>query len=296
MWVTWVAGAMLVCVDDAAVTRRRLLPMSSRRARPGAMCRPAEVSVSVRRLLVRSVPLVAAVAVGTASCVAPPTASPVVPPRAGVGPLFSGSASTHYCTASVVDSPHGNLLVTAAHCLTGTGSGLSFAPGYRRGVSPYGRWQVTAAYVDAGWRWGRDPHRDYAFLVVAPRTVAGVARNVQDVVGGARLSPSPAPGAALQVDGYVAGANDEQLGCATTARRSAGYPAFDCGGFADGTSGSPWLQGGALVGLIGGLHQGGCTPDTSYSPPFDLAMAGVYVRASTGKPGDVVPVPGGDGC
>ncbi len=254
--------------------------------------------IHLRRRSLPAAIAVATLALVSAACTAPPSAAPLVPPRASVGPLFGTAVSpSHFCTASVVNSPRGNLLLTAAHCVTGTGAGLSFAPGYRRGTAPFGRWQVTAAYIDAGWRSGQDPHRDYAFLVVAPHVVDGASRSIQSVVGGAELTPSPATGTALQVDGYVAGTNDEQLGCATTAYRSSdGYPAFDCGGFANGTSGSPWLHGSSVVGLIGGLHQGGCSPDTSYSPPFDLAMAGVYVRAKSGGPGDVAPVPGSDGC
>jgi hypothetical protein len=40
-----------------------------------------------------------------------------------VGALFttsSGQLGKHFCTASVVDSPAGDLLMTAAHCVTGT--------------------------------------------------------------------------------------------------------------------------------------------------------------------------------
>ena len=42
---------------------------------------------------------------------------------AAVGALFTtsdGHLGTHFCTASVVNSPHGNLLLTAAHCVVGT--------------------------------------------------------------------------------------------------------------------------------------------------------------------------------
>lgn len=52
----------------------------------------------------------------------------------------------------------------------------------------------------------------------------------------------------------------------------------------------------SVVGVIGGLHQGGCFPWTSYSAPFDSATAAVFTRAATGGAADVLPVPGGDGC
>jgi hypothetical protein len=52
-----------------------------------------------------------------------------------VGALFTASAGQlgrHFCTASVVDSPAGDLLITAAHCVTGTAGTIDFVPGYLR--------------------------------------------------------------------------------------------------------------------------------------------------------------------
>src|SRR5262249_26033997 len=50
---------------------------------------------------------------------------------AAVGALFSensGQLGTHFCTATVVHSPHGDLAVTAAHCLSGTSGPIAFVP------------------------------------------------------------------------------------------------------------------------------------------------------------------------
>src|ERR1700733_2869710 len=53
-----------------------------------------------------------------------------------VGALFdSATSKTHFCTASVVASPRGNVLITAAHCIEGSAKGWSYAHGFRRGVS-----------------------------------------------------------------------------------------------------------------------------------------------------------------
>ena len=55
-----------------------------------------------------------------------------------VGALFTTSAGKlgqHFCTASVVDSPAGDLVITAAHCVTGTSGTVDFVPGYNRGPS-----------------------------------------------------------------------------------------------------------------------------------------------------------------
>src|SRR5215475_272634 len=69
-----------------------------------------------------------------AACTAPPRASAVTSspaastaseravlehPEATVGPLFAnGTAVAHGCTASVLDSPGHNLILTAAHCVS----------------------------------------------------------------------------------------------------------------------------------------------------------------------------------
>jgi len=65
-----------------------------------------------------------------------PLALATVTPPAGtaaVGALFTMSGSqlrTHFCTASVVDSPAGDVIVTAAHCVKGysdtSPAGLAF--------------------------------------------------------------------------------------------------------------------------------------------------------------------------
>lgn len=77
----------------------------------------------------------------------------------------------------------------------------------------------------------------------------------------------------------------------------ASYPAFDCGGFVGGSSGSGWVtRGHKLVGVIGGLHQGGCLPSTSYSSTFGRDIFKLIARASSGAAGDSVVKAGSDGC
>jgi hypothetical protein len=51
-----------------------------------------------------------------------------------------------------------------------------------------------------------------------------------------------------------------------------------------------------VVGVIGGLHQGGCSADTSYSAPFLPDVYQVWLRATLGKTPDVLPRPGSSGC
>jgi hypothetical protein len=218
-----------------------------------------------------------------------------------VGPLFAPSVLglaprlrlPHYCTASVVHSRTHDLVLTAAHCVLGSGLALEFAPGYHDGVSPYGVWAVRRAYVDAAWIHGQDPRHDYAIL----QLVRHGGQGVEDRTGPApRLDRAPAGGTKVSVDGYVAGIGGRPITCSASVYYTSGYPSFDCPGYAGGTSGGPWLSGDTVVGVIGGLHQGGCTAGTSYSAPFGAAVEALLARAEAGGRGDVGPIPGPDGC
>jgi trypsin len=241
------------------------------------------------------------------SCVFPPSAASAGTPVARhvhsiptVGPLFLSALGLgpvlglpHYCSASVVHSAGHDLAVTAAHCVYGTGAGIEFAPGYSGREIPFGVWSVRRIYLDPAWVRDRDPRRDVAVILLAPHA----DRNVEELTGPApRLGRAPSVGKQVTVDGYPAGSGGTPITCTAPVRYTRGFPSFDCGGYVDGVSGGPWLAGGRIVAVTGGLHQGGCTPATSYSAPFGPEIAALLTRARAGGPGDTAPVPGGDGC
>ncbi|WP_380285034.1 trypsin-like serine peptidase [Kitasatospora purpeofusca] len=186
------------------------------------------------------------------------------------------------CTASVVQSPRRNLLVTAAHCVQnhriGLLDGLVFTPGYRNGYSPYGSWPVRSVTVDPRWSADADPEYDVAFVTVGP--VGG--RQVEDAVGGNPLGTDQGFGLAVSVTGYP-NEGDEPITCSgVTASQSPTQERFDCAGYTDGTSGSPWLTtNGRVIGVIGGYQEGGETPGTSYSITFDERVAELFQQAAT---------------
>ena len=105
-----------------------------------------------------------------------------------VGALFTWSAGKlgrHFCTGSVVGSPQGDLVVTAAHCVSGLqDSSMAFVPGYNRGTAPYGVWTVTKVYTDHTWASSADPDDDVAFLQVSQ---PGSIVPIQDVTGAEQL-------------------------------------------------------------------------------------------------------------
>jgi len=213
-----------------------------------------------------------------------PSARPAAADAAGdrVGALFDGTLDgPRMCTASVVGSPRGNLLLTAAHCVQslagGRADGLVFVPGYRDHQAPHGSWPVSAAIVDPHWAAQQDPEYDVAFLTV--EDVDG--RRIEDVVGANRLATGLGFGLRVSVTGYP-NESATPITCeARTTSQSATQERFDCAGYTDGTSGSPWVtRAGQVVGVVGGYQEGGDTPDISYSITFDDRIAGLYREAT----------------
>ncbi|GAB2752705.1 trypsin-like serine peptidase [Streptomyces bullii] len=201
---------------------------------------------------------------------------------ARVGALFpagraSRPAGGHFCTASVVHGPYRNLVVTAAHCLDGTGE-LVFVPGYRDGRAPYGVWRVKRRFLPDGWAKGQDEDSDVAFAVLAPRGGKGV----EDVVGANRFTTGTATGAtAVTVTGYP-DSRETPVTCTNKPiAHSSTQQRIQCPGFSGGTSGSPWVNGdGQVVGVLGGHEEGGTSPDVSYSVVLGAEAAELYRDAA----------------
>lgn len=200
-----------------------------------------------------------------------------------VGGLVSALNVIHPCSASVVHSAGHDLIATAAHCLYGSGPTIEFVPGFHAGKAPYGVWAASRLYVEASWMSGQDPKADVAFLRIAPLR----GRQIEDVVGARRLG-SPVAGTRVTVSGFPLRADVPSV-CTSILRLTAGYPTVRCaGGMVDGVSGGAWIQRGMLVGVVGGLQQGGCSPQIAYSAPFGSGSRQLWQRAQSPSPGDFV--------
>jgi hypothetical protein len=219
-------------------------------------------------------------------------AGPVNPdPR--VGAFFFDGLKLHSCTGSVVHSKGGDLVLTAAHCLSG-GSPATFVPGFAGKAAPVDLWTVVGIYFDSRWLASKDPRADF---VIARVTGTGSVSLESHVGSALILGTAPAPGSGVKVIGYPAGAGGLPIGCqAGTGITEGGFPSLACQGMVDGTSGAPWVSGTAVVGLIGGLEGGGCAEDVSYSAPFDEHTAQLLARAEAGGPGDRAPSDYEDPC
>ena len=240
----------------------------------------------------QSAPVTSALDQAVAGVVHRVVAAPVDPdPR--VGAIFLSASDVHTCTGSVLHSAAGNLVLTAAHCLTAEVA-ARFVPGFTRDAAPENVWTVDALYLDPRWLANRDPQADYAIARVG-RPAGGA---VEAQVGSAlTLGAAPARGRQVTVVAYPAGTGGSPIGCQTgTGFNEDGYPELPCAGLVDGTSGAPWISGSSVIGVIGGLHGGGCAQNLSYSSPFDEHITELFARAQAGGPGDTPPSSFDDQC
>ena len=205
-----------------------------------------------------------------------------------VGALFEHDASgNHFCTASVVASPGRNLLITAAHCISGGKGGgyrqdIAFIPGYRDGQTPFGIWAPARLVVAPQWMTSSDPDFDVGFVVLKPDG----GKNIEDVLGANQLGIDPGYRNLVRVTGYPA-SGDTPITCLNwTSEQAASQLRFECGGFTGGTSGSPWVthfdpqtRTGTIVGVLGGYQEGGSTPSVSYSSYLGAEIQRLYLQA-----------------
>jgi V8-like Glu-specific endopeptidase len=209
-----------------------------------------------------------------------------------VGALFTdvNGKLTHFCTASVISSPAGDLLLTAAHCLEGrslTPAGsVVFGPEYHSGKLPLGTFEVREAFTDSAWQKNHNPDDDFAFLIAGKP-----GQNIQKKTGAQTLETGARLPQRVQVIGYP-DVTSRPITCTNQARAFTRHGlhqlVFDCPGYTDGTSGGPFLVdvkastgAGQVIGAIGGYEQGGDTPSVSYSAQFGTSIAALYKTATT---------------
>jgi V8-like Glu-specific endopeptidase len=199
--------------------------------------------------------------------------------------FYTTGGKEHFCTASVVDSGPGNLVLTAAHCVYQHGkyaANIEYVPEYHSGQRPYGGWAVRAITVASGWMSKQNPDLDFAFLTVGPAT----GTKIQARTGGLTLGINRSYKETVEVIGY----NDTDNGpvrCLTKSFKfETGQMEFYCNDYWTGTSGGPWIIGynartgtGTVCGVIGGYEQGGDYKWASYSAYFGTQLRDLYQQA-----------------
>jgi V8-like Glu-specific endopeptidase len=204
-----------------------------------------------------------------------------------VGALFfTTGTESHFCTASVVNSPRGDIILTAAHCVYGTSyaTNIAYVPEWHDGISPYGAWTVTSITVANSWIASQDPNVDFAFLTVAPSSGRYVP--IQGVTGGLQLGINLPYNENIHVIGYN-NTDSAPILCDTTSSEfEPTQIQFYCNNYWDGTSGGPWIVNynprtgtGIVFGDIGGYEQGGDYPYLSYSPYYSWSILALFYQA-----------------
>ncbi|MEU4845462.1 trypsin-like serine peptidase [Streptomyces gilvosporeus] len=208
--------------------------------------------------------------------------------NARVGAVFEkNDRGAHFCTASVVQSPGRNMLITAAHCAYDADAGttvndLVFAPDYRDGDGPTGLWKVKKVVVDDRWAKSQDEDLDVAFLILDKKQ----GKQIQDVLGGNTLGIDRGYDNEVKITGYPT-SRETPISCQNrTTKFSDTQMRIQCTDFEGGTSGSPWLADydptshtGTVIGVLGGHEGGGDEDDVSYAAYFDDDIADLYKHA-----------------
>jgi hypothetical protein len=209
-----------------------------------------------------------------------------------VGAVFLGGRTLHVCSGAVLDTPAGDLVLTAAHCLV-DGVDAYFVPDFGDDSDDDDFWSVDAVYLDPRWVTSQDPLADFAIMRVSRDGAGSVEARTG---GGLTLGTVPRVDTEVTVHGYAFGFGGDQLGCRARSTMHGEFPELPCAGLVDGTSGSPWMSGDTVTGVVGGLDGGGCEENVSYSPPFGDAVRRVLARAQQGGPGDAAPSVFDDDC
>ena len=179
---------------------------------------------------------------------------------AAVGKVFFTLNDVDYvCSGALVGSAHPDVVLTAAHCVTG-GRGPSgatewatnwmFIPGYSDGQSPYGEYTARKFFVTSDWSGptgGREQY-DVAFVQIAPGSRygdTGAASPPPGLPVSFAASQNAVPARQAYVFGYPSlppytGLYPDY--CAGPVTASRGSLRTSCGMTA-GDSGGPWLAG-----------------------------------------------------
>ncbi|MET7621541.1 hypothetical protein [Streptomyces sp. NPDC005408] len=224
-------------------------------------------------------------------------------PQAGTFFWTDSTGTGRTCSGSVVRSPGHDLALSAGHCLKGYSGtspkrNLGFVPQYHDGLKPFGIFPVKnngvyvpQQYYDLGEHAGAQ--YDFAFAVTEPNQDG---TRLQDAVGGVQLLTGTGYyHAPVRMIGYPSRAQ-KPLECWSWTTKWASddpadpgtFPRIACDAFVGGTSGGPmlvpWPGGWAVIGVIGGYHTGGNTPQVSYSSYFGAATQALYRAAIAGAP------------
>ncbi|MGV9245418.1 trypsin-like serine peptidase [Streptomyces sp. NPDC003710] len=205
-----------------------------------------------------------------------------------VGTIFTYSADptteqmhAHKCSASVVESPGHNLILTAGHCSGGKAVFVPmYAAEYTLDKQTLGFYRISDWFVDN--RYVHNTKKpisdlDFAFGRLEP---SKSGKQAQDVVGANKLLRTPGYLNKVTMLGYPSSHDpeDHPVRCPTQTEALPGFYQIQakCRGMWGGVSGGPWFSRvdwakgtGEIVGNVGGYNGGGNDANVdwlTYSP------------------------------
>ncbi len=242
------------------------------------------------------------------------TGDPTLYPNSANGVvLFKYGTTTYRCSGSVVDSPAGNVVLTAGHCVIAPGTGthatnIVFLPGYRDAIHTFGDWPATTFATTSQWETtagtgdpnDADEAGDMAMLTLANRP--GDGSTIQSVVGAVGIGFNQSRLQTYTEYGYPAAfPYDGTRLYELTAPWAVDDPFFSpatmgiSSDFTGGSSGGPWLVGSPPVALSVTDYRYTSGPLSGYmfGPYFGNTAQQLYSTATAGSvsPASSVVVP-----
>ncbi|CAF1670916.1 unnamed protein product, partial [Didymodactylos carnosus] len=167
---------------------------------------------------------------------------PVLPPTgvsrdadypASVGRILWGGPTQYFdCTGTVIATENRNVVCTAAHCCYDSikntfydKQNWIFAPQYKNGNSPYGKWTASKMYIGQAWVTNKGYYDADICLVVLSQLNN---KRIADVVGAQGVGIDYPRGSVLISFGYPydAGKGEEMSFCKGTAKAAKAYVGF----------------------------------------------------------------------
>ncbi len=201
---------------------------------------------------------------------------------------FTLGASNYVCSGSSVDSPSGDLVLTAGHCVydqaVGYASNFTFVPDHDADGASFGQWPATQLITTTGWQAG-DFEEDAAFAIIGEQS----GQSLSQVVGGQGIDFDLARNQQTSSFGYPAGrpyrGNDLTYcaGVAVNDPYGSGVQGLRCN-MTGGSSGGPWLQSfddATGAGVLSSVNSFKYSNDSStmYGPYFDASIRSLFEAA-----------------
>ncbi|POM26229.1 hypothetical protein BTM25_06230 [Actinomadura rubteroloni] len=209
-----------------------------------------------------------------------------------VGKVFftNPAGGDFVCSASALNSPSRQLVITAGHCVHQGNGGTwmknwIFVPQYNNGSRPHGTFAAKSFRTFSSWANSRDTQRDVGLVTTYPNN----GTKLVDEVGGNGLIWNQPKSVATTVFAYPGNLSNGMIQhwFQGTTMDGGNYTiALDCG-FEGGASGGPWMtnfDNGTGRGLVNGVTSTvdffGITNRSSYFDDGVAAMVDAQGRAT----------------